>query len=95
MVVHEALSKWQKVANINFKESPRSDKADIFVSFGSGNHGDHYPFDGPGGTLAHAFYPLAGYGEYYNLAPFCLPIDNCLRTWVVEMQSTNRKCKGV
>lgn len=51
-----ALENWGKYGHLNFRRVPTPD-ADIIVSFGRGYHGDHYPFDGPGSILAHAFFP--------------------------------------
>lgn len=53
-----AFNEWAKVAKLTF--SPSTDlKANrtLTVLFGSGPHGDAYPFDGRGGVLAHTFYP--------------------------------------
>ena len=54
-----AFHKWHKETNLNFKKLEHTDttEADIIVKFVIGSHGDPYPFDGPGGTLAHAYYP--------------------------------------
>ena len=56
-----AFGKWQAVTNLDFYEI-ESGEADIMVSFVSGYHSDPYPFDGNGGTIAHAFYPHTNRG---------------------------------
>jgi hypothetical protein len=53
-----ALAKWSAVAKVTFTPaSGTSGVKNINVLFGPRDHGDSYPFDGPGGVLAHTFYP--------------------------------------
>nr|WMC20660.1 matrix metalloproteinase 18 [Paralichthys olivaceus] len=59
--VERALQVWAKVTPLRFTRI-YSGTADIMISFGRLNHGDFYPFDGPDGTLAHAFAPSPGIG---------------------------------
>ena len=49
---------WSTAAKITLTEVPSN--ADMVVKFAKGDHGDGDPFDGPGGTLAHAFFPQYG-----------------------------------
>jgi hypothetical protein len=54
-----ALNQWPKYANVHF--APGLDPtapATVAVKFAEYNHGDGFPFDGPGGILAHTFYPV-------------------------------------
>ncbi|KAG5836801.1 hypothetical protein ANANG_G00232460 [Anguilla anguilla] len=51
-----ALKVWSDAAPLRFLKVERG-KADIVISFRSGDHGDFFPFDGPKGVLAHAFEP--------------------------------------
>jgi len=55
-----ALKMWSAEADVSFEEVANKDDANVKISWDYGDHGDGYPFYGPGGTLAHAFYPTKG-----------------------------------
>ncbi|KAG9354842.1 hypothetical protein JZ751_001555 [Albula glossodonta] len=55
-LMHYALKVWSDIAPLNFHEVAGGE-ADIQIEFTKADHNDGYPFDGPGGTVAHAFYP--------------------------------------
>uniref|UniRef100_A0A3P8U385 Matrix metallopeptidase 20b (enamelysin) n=1 Tax=Amphiprion percula TaxID=161767 RepID=A0A3P8U385_AMPPE len=56
-LIESAFSVWARASGLTFVSS-HTRSADIMVEF----HGDLYPFDGPRGTLAHAFGPGLGVG---------------------------------
>nr|XP_043887396.1 matrix metalloproteinase-20 [Solea senegalensis] len=60
-LVESAFSVWARASGLTFIRS-HNRNADIMVEFVSNEHGDLYPFDGPRGTLAHAFGPGLGVG---------------------------------
>jgi len=54
-----ALNEWSKYTNVAFAPgTSETATRTVLVKFASGAHGDAYPFDGPGGVLAHTFYPV-------------------------------------
>ena len=56
--IARAFSEWNKIVQVSFSPSTNpSGSKTISVLFATGAHGDGYPFDGPGGVLAHTFYP--------------------------------------
>uniref|UniRef100_A0A3Q4HMC7 Collagenase 3 n=1 Tax=Neolamprologus brichardi TaxID=32507 RepID=A0A3Q4HMC7_NEOBR len=57
--VRSALKMWSDATPLKFIKLNHR-KADIVFSFSP--HGDFFPFDGPGGVLAHAFMPGMGMG---------------------------------
>ncbi|PON59789.1 Peptidase M10A, stromelysin-type [Parasponia andersonii] len=59
-----AFQKWAQVSHFTFQEVHPNAAADIEIGFHSGDHGDGANFDGPGGTLAHAFAPTVGYFHF-------------------------------
>eukprot|EP00794_Sanderia_malayensis_P006507 gene6507-7251_t len=55
-IIKLALDMWSNVTNLSFTEKT-SGSATLMLKFEGGSHGCYYPFDGPGGVIAHAFYP--------------------------------------
>ena len=56
--IARAFAEWARFTNLSF--SPGSDPTaarTVNILFAHGLHGDPYAFDGPGGMLAHTFYP--------------------------------------
>uniref|UniRef100_A0A8D2L887 Matrix metalloproteinase-17 n=1 Tax=Varanus komodoensis TaxID=61221 RepID=A0A8D2L887_VARKO len=60
-LMYYALKVWSDITPLNFHEVA-GNNADIQIDFSKTDHDDGYPFDGPGGTVAHAFFP----GEHHT-----------------------------
>ena len=54
--IRNAFAQWANIVPLVFKEVSTKN-ADIRIRFERGDHNDGEPFDGNGGTLAHAFFP--------------------------------------
>ncbi|XP_062814654.1 matrix metalloproteinase-17 [Anolis carolinensis] len=59
-LMYYALKVWSDITPLNFHEVA-GNNADIQIDFSKTDHNDGYPFDGPGGMVAHAFSP----GEHH------------------------------
>ena len=54
----QALQQWATLVKIAFTQTAnRTAPRNVDLGFYTGAHGDQFPFDGPGGVLAHTFYP--------------------------------------
>jgi uncharacterized protein YraI len=87
--VREAIEAWDAAAGITLNEI--EGEGDIYIGWFSGDHGDGYPFDGPGGILGHAFFPVSWLGslagdihfdddETWVFDPPTAPLEAHLRT---------------
>ncbi|XP_069576501.1 LOW QUALITY PROTEIN: matrix metalloproteinase-28 [Brachyistius frenatus] len=65
LAVRAAFQVWSNVSGLVFQEAPEG-PADIRLAFYEGDHNDgaSNAFDGPGGTLAHAFLPRRGEAHF-------------------------------
>lgn len=59
-IIREAFDAWLGHIPMKIDSTCPSCKSDFVVDFERQTHSDSYPFDGVGGTLAHAFFPEDG-----------------------------------
>ena len=59
-IMKQAFDDWEKHSGLRFEMAKSKEAAELKIRFDSKDHGDGYPFDGQGATLAHAFYPVSG-----------------------------------
>jgi len=62
--IEKGFREWTVDAPLRFIETDNVEEADFKIFFAGGGHGDPSDFDGPGGVLAHAFYPRSGKVHY-------------------------------
>lgn len=55
--ISRAFGVWSEYTDLKF--TPTNGNVHIEIRFEEGEHGDGDPFDGPGGTLAHAYFPVS------------------------------------
>ena len=74
-IFKKAFDQWAAVTPLNIREAydKKDEDVDILISFVPGYHQDAYPFDGQGGTLAHAYYPHNNLGKVRS--------HLCFATW--------------
>ena len=64
--IRKALNVWSNVTKLRFERRHGGDPVHIDVRFEDGEHGDGDPFDGSGGTLAHAYFPVFGGDAHFD-----------------------------
>jgi hypothetical protein len=56
--VQRAMAEWSKAVKITWQSGANATGTrTVNILWASGDHGDGFPFDGPGNILAHTFYP--------------------------------------
>jgi len=63
--MRKAFDIWEKETDLKFTRK-NSGKVHIEIRFERRSHGDDDPFDGEGGTLAHAFFPVFGGDAHFD-----------------------------
>ncbi|XP_058789744.1 stromelysin-3 isoform X2 [Phymastichus coffea] len=63
--IAKAFFVWSEYTDLTFTPK-KSGHVHIEVRFERGEHGDGDPFDGPGGTLAHAYFPVYGGDAHFD-----------------------------
>ncbi|NWX83811.1 MMP3 protein, partial [Nothoprocta pentlandii] len=78
--IKKAFNVWSSVTPLKFIKE-ENDHADIMISFAARGHNDFIPFDGPGGSIAHAYAPGTDFGGDAHFDED--------ETWTISTEGTN------
>ncbi|XP_055315520.1 matrix metalloproteinase-14 isoform X2 [Sitodiplosis mosellana] len=67
--IARAFNVWSEYTDLTFT-AKRTNPVHIEIRFEENEHGDGDPFDGPGGTLAHAYFPVYGGDAHFDDAEY-------------------------
>ena len=65
-IIDMAFRVWSTVTRLEFNKVGPQDEVDIRIRYEKFYHGDNFPFDGFGGSLAHAFFPEFGGDVHFD-----------------------------
>uniref|UniRef100_A0A336MF57 CSON000784 protein n=1 Tax=Culicoides sonorensis TaxID=179676 RepID=A0A336MF57_CULSO len=67
--IAKAFNVWSEYTDLTFT-AKKQNPVHIDIRFEESEHGDGDPFDGPGGTLAHAYFPVYGGDAHFDDAEY-------------------------
>jgi len=82
--IYRAFKLWSDVSELTFREVS-SGEADIVIEFATYQHSDgaYAAFDGPGGTLAHAYFPENGDAHFDDSETYTVYTDQGTNLYIV------------
>ncbi|KAL2252441.1 metalloendoproteinase 2-MMP-like [Sesamum indicum] len=84
--VIRAFAKWDSATHFTFSRAQNNQRPDLIIGFHRRDHGDGSPFDGPGGTIAHAFAPSDGRFHYDSDEAWSMsPVGNAFHLETVAL----------
>ena len=83
--IEKAFKVWSDVSSLTFTRLYQGN-VHIDIQFGSYSHGDYYPFDGPNGYLAHAFFPPVGNTHFDDSETWTLNANSKYQNFIINFR---------
>lgn len=91
-----AFRVWAEVSRFTFQRQSHLDSnVDIQLKFLKNGHNDPYPFDGPGNSYAHAFYPPHGEVHFDADEKWDIPYTHCAAFFNKTISPVQPGCKSL
>ncbi|XP_031480623.1 metalloendoproteinase 2-MMP-like [Nymphaea colorata] len=86
-IIVRSFARWEAATTLKFSEVSDYSSANLRIAFFRGDHGDGEPFDGPLGTLAHAFSPENGRLHFDAAENWVIDVAGLSAAGTVDLES--------